>query len=125
METTISVEELMKLKSPIEERSFISLYMPPVPVKAIINQLNQEINQTEKSTNWKIKGAVIMMLKQIVNYLKLINGQIKEPGAILFAVPVSHKEALIHTILAKIKTVEVFLYVLDYQFYFNKEYFGE
>lgn len=124
MESTTTLLELEKLESPFSGRSFITIHMPSAaPINAIITQLDMEINQTEKSTNWKIKGAVLMMLKQIKIYLEASFERIEAPGGILFAVPLNHTQAVIHTMIPTKIPIDIFLYVLDHQFYFDSDYF--
>ncbi|MHA2362719.1 MAG: hypothetical protein ACXAC7_02080 [Candidatus Hodarchaeales archaeon] len=128
MESTIALEELLKFKSPLQDqgRTFISLYIPPAPVEAVIGQLRQEIKRTEKSINWKVKGAVIIMLRQIITFLEHLKSQfndISSPGFALFAVPEDHEIAIIHILKPSKMAIDTFLYVLDNQFFVQDDYF--
>lgn len=128
METTITVDELLTLKSPIPGRTFISMYVPgTAPVPAVISQINSELVRTEKSTNWKLKGAVIMMLKQLKQALEELNesGLTTAPleGVAVFVLPIDHLDAAIHYIRPDRDPIDLFFYLLDTQFYVKDDHF--
>jgi hypothetical protein len=62
----------MDKKSPFDGRTYISIYIPAnAPSMALLGQLKSEINRSQESTNFEIKGIAIMMLKAIIEFLQL------------------------------------------------------
>ena len=123
MQSTITIEQLRALESPFPGRTFISIYVPSAPIDLIIKQLVSELSRTEKSTNWKVKGAVIMMLKQLITYFENLS-TIPENGLVVFAVPKNQYEAIIHHLLPEKNFIDLFFYVLDERFYLKDENFN-
>lgn len=123
MQSSITIEELRALESPFPGRTFISIYVPNAPINLVLNQIVSELNRTEKSTNWKVKGAVIMMLNQLIEYFKSLNS-IPEKGLVVFAVPKNQHEAIIHHVLPEKNLIDLFFYVLDERFYLKDENFN-
>lgn len=123
MQSSISIEQLRALESPFPGRTFISIYVPKAPVDLIVKQLVSELNRTEKSTNWKVKGAVIMMLNQLIAYFKSLSS-IPDQGLVVFAVPKNQHEAVIHHLLPEKNLIDLFFYVLDERFYLKDENFN-
>ena len=123
MQSTITIEQLRALESPFQGRTFISIYVPSAPIDLIVKQLVSELSRTEKSTNWKVKGAVIMMLKQLITYFEDLSS-IPENGLVVFAVPKNQYEAIIHHLLPEKNLIDLFFYVLDERFYLKDENFN-
>ena len=123
MQSTITIEQLRSLESPFPGRTFISIYVPNAPMNLITNQIKSELNHTEKSTNWKVKGAIIMMLNQLMVYFNSL-GSIPEKGLVVFAVPKNQHEAIIHHLLPEKNIIDLFFYVLDERFYLKDENFN-
>ena len=124
MESTITIEQLRALESPFPGRTFISIYVPSAPINLVVKQLVSELNRTEKSTNWKVKGAVIMMLKELLQYLNNLSEEIPATGCVIFAVPENEKKAIIHHVLPDKENIDLFFYVLDERFYIKEEHFN-
>lgn len=122
MQSSITIEQLRALESPFPGRTFISIYVPSAPIELVVKQLVSEKNRTEKSTNWKVKGAVIMMLNQLINYFNSLN-EIPDSGLVVFAVPKNQHEAVIHHLLPEKNLIDLFFYVLDERFYLNDQNF--
>ncbi len=123
MQSTITIEKLRALESPFPGRTFISIYVPSAPIELIIKQLVSERNRTEKSTNWKVKGAVIMMLDQLINYFNELS-DIPTSGLVVFAVPKDQHKAIIHHLLPEKNLIDLFFYILDERFYLKDENFN-
>ena len=123
MQSTITIEKLRALESPFPGRTFISIYVPSAPIELIVKQLVSERNRTEKSTNWKVKGAVIMMLDQLINYFNALS-DIPASGLVVFAVPKDQYKAIIHHLLPEKNLIDLFFYVLDERFYLKDENFN-
>ena len=123
MQSTITLDQLRALESPFQGRTFISIYVPCAPIDLIVKQIVSEINRTEKSTNWKVKGAVIMMLTQLVTYFNSLS-QIPDKGLVVFSVPKNEREAIIHHLLPEKNVIDLFFYVLDERFYLKDENFN-
>ena len=124
MQSTASLETIRSLASPFPGRTFISIYIPKAPVHLVAQQLESELNRTEKSTNWKVKGAVIMMLKELLQYLNNLSEAIPATGCVIFAVPENEKKAIIHHVLPDKENIDLFFYVLDERFYIKEEHFN-
>lgn len=124
MKSSSSLESIRSLASPFPGRTFISVYAPKAPIDLITNQLQSELKQTENSTNWKVKGAVIMMLKQLVNYIENLEDDVPKSGIAIFVVPKDEKTAIIHHILPEKEFIDLFFYVLDERFYIKEEHFS-
>ncbi len=122
MQSTITIEQLRALESPFPGRTFISIYVPSAPIDLIVKQLESEIKRTEKSSNWKVKGSVIMMLNQLIAYFKSLES-IPIQGLVVFAVPKNNQEAVIHHLLPEKNLIDLFFYVLDERFYLKDENF--
>lgn len=123
MQSTITIEQLRSLESPFPGRTFISIYVPCAPVNLITKQIKSELNRTERSTNWMIKGAIIMMLNQLITYFNNLS-PIPESGLVVFAVPKNEQEAIIHHLLPEKNIIDLFFYVLDERFYLKEENFN-
>jgi len=123
MQSSITIEKLRILESPFPGRTFISIYIPKAPMHLVTKQIDSELSRTEKSTNWQVKGAVIMMLKQIREYLNSINEDIPTSGFVLFTVPQDINKAIIHHVVPEKNVIDLFFYVLDERFYFKEEHF--
>ena len=123
MQSSITIEQLRALESPFPGRTFISIYVPSAPIDLIVKQLISERNRTEKSTNWKVKGAVIMMLNQLISYFNSLT-EIPAKGLVVFAVPKNQHEAVIHHLLPEKNLIDLFFYVLDERFYLKDENFN-
>lgn len=125
MDSTASLERIRSLESPFPGRTFISIYSPKAPVELIANQIRSELKRTERSTNWRVKGAVIMMLKQIEEFIKNLSlDEISQEGFVLFAVPENEHKAIIHLVKPDKESIDLFFYVLDERFYIKEEYFN-
>jgi hypothetical protein len=124
MHSTITIEKLRALESPFPGRTFISIYVPKAPIELVVKQIVSELKRTEKSTNWKVKGAVIMMLNELIKYFNSLTDPIPDQGLVVYAVPKDIKEAIIHHILPEKNLIDLFFYVLDERFYVKDEHFN-
>ena len=124
MYSTTKLEDIRSLASPFPGRTFISIYVPKAPMHLVANQLKSELSRTEKSTNWKVKGAVIMMLKQLLLYLEQLDQEIPKSGFVIFCVPADEHKAIIHHVLPDKDFIDLFFYVLDERFYIKDEHFN-
>lgn len=119
----MNIEQIRTLESPFPGRTFISIYVPRAPVHLIAQQLKSELIRTEKSTNWKVKGVVIMMLKKLIVYIEGNIKDVPESGFVIFSVPKSVNEAIIHQVIPDKEKIDLFYYVLDERFYIKEEHF--
>ena len=125
MDSTTSLQTIRSLESPFPGRTCISIYSPKAPVKLIAKQIQSELIRSEKSTNWRIKGAVVMMLNQILTFLEnLSQDEIPPAGFVLFAVPKNEHKAIIHHLQPDKESIVLFFYVLDERFYIKEELFN-
>lgn len=122
---SLLIKNLLKRSSPFAGRTFISIYIPgDVPTDAVSSQLKNEINRTEQSTNWQIKGLLILMFKQIVEFLeKNYPETIPSPGLALFSIPLDHLKADIITIKPFKGFIDLFTLNIEEFFYINPDYF--
>ena len=124
MQSTITLDQLRALESPFPGRTFISIYVPQAPIDLVNKQIRSELNRTERSTNWKVKGTVLMMLNQLLSYFNSLGEEIPPKGLVVFAVPKNEHEAIIHHLLPEKNLIDLFFYVLDERFYLKDENFN-
>ena len=119
-----SVPELLQKRSPFPGRTFISLYIPKdAPRGAVVAQLNNEITRTEQSTNWHLKGVLVMMFKQIIDFLVTTYPKtIPSPGFALFAVPLDHLQAEILVLKPYTGVIDLFTLNIEAFVYLNPDY---
>lgn len=123
--STLTFSEIMEKKSPFEGRTYISIYIPAnAPLSALLSQLKSEINRSQKSTNFQVKGIAIMMLREIINFLQeQKEDDIPPPGKILFSIPENHKNAFICYMKPQKGIIDLFTYNLDHSLYIDESYF--
>ncbi|MFW9929896.1 MAG: hypothetical protein ACFFD1_10930 [Candidatus Thorarchaeota archaeon] len=112
-------------KSPFQGRTYISLYLPVNgPISAIKQQLQHEIERSNRSTNWQVKGIVVMMLKSIIEYINNLGTDfIQNPGKVLFVLPQDHKSAFVYDFLPDKGNIDLFSYNLSDGFFVDDTYF--